>query len=253
MQAEVVDTPADRATMFPLGRTARIAVLASGRGSNLASLLAAFPPVPLAPQVPLVPPVRPAGTDGVALAGAEPYSVDSAHLPLGSIAKVISNKPDAPALQRARDAGVDAVYVRWDAEHPRAEFENEVARLLDAAAIDLVCLAGFMRLLSPRFTARYAGRLLNIHPSLLPDFRGLHAQRQALAAGVTEAGCTVHFVDPGVDTGQVILQLRVPVLPGDTEESLGERILEVEHRAYPEAVTAVLTGSRPATPALSQA
>jgi len=223
VQAEV-DTPtAERGARFPLKRTARIAVLASGRGSNLASLLAAFPPVP----------------------AAEPHGSDTVAPPLGSIALVICNKPDAPALERAREAGVDAVHVRWDAGHPREEFESEVSRLLDAAAIDLVCLAGFMRLLSGRFTARYAGRLLNIHPSLLPDFRGLHAQRQALAAGATEAGCTVHFVDAGVDTGQVVLQLRVPVLPGDTEESLSERILEAEHRAYPAAVTAVLSGWRP--------
>ena len=219
MRAEVAAAPTGQALRFPLGRTARIAILASGRGSNLASLLAAFPPG--------------------ANAG---HRGDPA---LGSIAIVISNKPDAPALTRARAAGVDAVHVPWDAQHPRSSFEDEVARLLDAAAIDLVCLAGFMRLLSPGFTARYAGRLLNIHPSLLPDFRGLHAQRQALAAGVAEAGCTVHLVDAGVDTGQVILQKRVPVLPTDTEESLSERILQVEHLAYPEAVTAVLSGWRP--------
>jgi phosphoribosylglycinamide formyltransferase-1 len=194
-------------------------VLASGRGSNLASLLAAFPPD----------------------ANAGHHGDQS----LGTIAIVISNKPGAPALARARAAGVDAVHVPWDAQHPRNSFEGEVTRLLDAAAIDLVCLAGFMRLLSPGFTARYAGRLLNIHPSLLPDFRGLHAQRQALDAGVAEAGCTVHLVDAGVDTGQVILQKRVPVLPTDTEESLSERILQVEHVAYPEAVTAVLSGWRP--------
>lgn len=194
-----------------MGRTARIAVLASGRGSNLASLLAAFP------------------------AGA-------AQGEIGTIAMVISNKADAPALHVAQRAGVAAVSVPWNAEHPRPLFEAEVARLLDANGIDLVCLAGFMRVLSPAFTARYAGRLLNIHPSLLPDFRGLHAQQQALAAGVNEAGCTVHFVDAGVDTGAAVVQLRVPVLPGDTETTLSERILEAEHRAYPAAVTAVLSG-----------
>jgi phosphoribosylglycinamide formyltransferase-1 len=219
MRAEVGDVSTNHARPFPLGRTARLAVLASGRGSNLASLLAAFPPA------------------------IEPGAGDRSNL--GSIGVVISNKRDAPALSRARQAGVSAVHVPWDAHHPRDAFEAEVARVLDAAAIDLVCLAGFMRLLSPAFTARYAGRLLNIHPSLLPDFRGLHAQRQALAAGVSEAGCTVHFVDAGVDTGQVILQKRVPVLPDDTEESLSQRILEVEHLAYPEAVTAVLSGWRP--------
>lgn len=210
-----------RPGMFPLGRTARIAVLASGRGSNLASLLAAFPP-----------------GHGAGPADVQPQQ-------LGSLALVISNKPNAPALTVARAAGVDAVYVAWDAEHPRSLFESEVTRLLDGAGIDLVCLAGFMRVLSLEFTERYAGRLLNIHPSLLPDFRGLHAQRQALAAGVSEAGCTVHLVDGGVDTGQALVQLRVPVLPGDTEATLSERILAAEHLAYPQAVTAVLRGVRP--------
>ena len=216
---------------FPLGRTARLAVLASGRGSNLASLLAAFPPL---------------GARGPGAAGRSPEAVPGAgDEPLGSVMLVISNKPGAPALDRARAAGIEAVHVPWDKTHPQAGFESEVARLLDAAAIDLVCLAGFMRVLSPGFAAAYAGRLLNIHPSLLPAFRGLHAQRQALAAGVTEAGCTVHFVDAGVDTGASVVQLRVPVLPGDTEETLSGRILEAEHVAYPRAVTAVLNGWRP--------
>ena len=220
MQAEAATDGSSRAAAFPLGRTARLAVLASGRGSNLASLLAAFPPM---------------------ASGGRP---ETGQLQLGALELVISNKPDAPALSVARAAGVEAVYVPWDKSHPRATFEAEVTRLLDLAGIDLVCLAGFMRLLSPAFTQRYAGRLLNIHPSLLPSFRGLHAQRQALAAGVSEAGCTVHFVDAGVDTGQTVVQARVPVLVGDTEATLSARILEAEHRAYPEAVTAVLTGVR---------
>jgi len=211
--APVRPRAAGRARPFPLGRTARIAVFASGRGSNLASLLAAFPP-------------HAAATDGR----------------LGSITLVISNRSDAPALERARAAGVSAHHVRWDALHGKAAFEREATTLLTEADIDLVCLAGFMRLLSPDFTERYAGRLLNIHPSLLPDFRGLHAQRQALEAGVDEAGCTVHFVDAGVDTGAPILQRKVPVLRGDTEESLTARILEAEHEAYPEAVRMVLKG-----------
>lgn len=208
---------------FPLGRTARIAVLASGRGSNLASLLGTFPPG----------------------AGGDATTPTAEAEPLGSIVLVVSNKADAAALERARAAGVHAVHVHWDATHGRDSFEDGVTRLLDEAGIDLVCLAGLMRVLSPRFTERYQGRLLNIHPSLLPAFRGLHAQRQALQAGVAEAGCTVHQVDAGVDTGPVIVQRRVPVLPGDTEESLSARILEEEHRAYPEAVTAVLRGWRP--------
>ncbi len=113
---------------------------------------------------------------------------------------------------------------------------------LEHQHIDLICLAGFMRLLSSDFNAHWRGRILNIHPSLLPAFPGLHSQRQALRAGVSESGCTVHFVDAGVDSGPVVLQRRVPVLPDDTEETLSARILTEEHRAYPEAVRRVLTG-----------
>lgn len=192
-------------TPFPLGRPARIAVLASGRGSNLEALLAAFPP-----------------GDG-----------------LGSVRLVISNKSAAPALDKARAAGVEAVHVPY--RDPQA-FEVGATRALDDLEVDLVCLAGFMRILSPSFVRRYRGRLLNVHPSLLPAFRGLHAQRQALEAGVRESGCTVHFVDEGVDTGGVIVQRRVPVLEGDSEDTLAERIRVEEHRAFPEAVRLVLTG-----------
>ena len=190
---------------FPLGRPARIAVLASGRGSNLQALLEAFGP----------------------------------EEPLGRVVLVISNRASAPALDRARAAGVEALHVAY--LDGRA-FEEVTARALDAAGIDLVCLAGFMRILSPAFVRRYRGRLLNVHPSLLPAFRGLHAQRQALEAGVSETGCTVHFVDEGVDTGGVIVQRRVPVLAGDDEATLAERIRVEEHRAFPEAVREVLTG-----------
>lgn len=191
---------------FPLGRPARLAVFASGRGSNLAALLAAFP----------------AGD------------------PVGSVALVLSDKPGAEALERAARAGVEAACVPWTS---RSAFERRARALLQARAIDLVCLAGFMRILSPGFTARYRGRILNVHPSLLPSFPGLHAQRQALAAGARESGCSVHFVDAGVDTGPVIAQRRVPVLPGDTEASLSARILAEEHLAYPEAVRQVLAGA----------
>ncbi|RDI94568.1 phosphoribosylglycinamide formyltransferase [Meiothermus sp. QL-1] len=190
---------------FPLDRPARLAVFASGRGSNLEALLRAFP------------------------------CGDS----LGQVVLVVSDKPQAPALERALRAGVEAVHIPWKG---RAGFEEAAHRLLEARRIDLVLLAGFMRILSPEFVARWYGRLLNIHPSLLPAFPGLHAQRQALAAGVSESGCTVHFVDAGVDTGPIVLQRRVPVLPGDTEESLAARILAEEHRAYPEAVRRVLRG-----------
>jgi phosphoribosylglycinamide formyltransferase-1 len=205
---------------FPLPRTARLAVFASGRGSNLASLLTAFPP------------------RGQAPAGGAP---------LGRVALVVSNVPEAAALARARSAGVAARAIPWRrGEGDRAGFEAEAQRELDAHGIDLVCLAGFMRILSAEFTARWAGRIVNVHPSLLPAFRGLHAQRQALRAGVRESGCTIHLVDAGVDTGRVLLQRRVPVRPDDTEQRLAERILAEEHVAYPEAVRRLLRGDVPA-------
>ena len=191
---------------FPLERPARLAVFASGRGTNLRSLLAAFP----------------------------------VSDPLAHIVLALSNKTDAGALALARHHGVPAYAVAFGRD--RDGFEREAQRLLGEFGVDLVCLAGFMRVLSPAFAQRYAGRLLNIHPSLLPAFPGLHAQRQALAAGARESGCTVHFVDAGVDTGEVIVQRRVPVLPGDSEGALAERILAEEHLAYPEAVRRVLTG-----------
>lgn len=192
---------------FPLGRPARIAVMASGRGSNLEALLKAFP----------------------------------ADNPLGHIVLVISDKRQAPALQKALEAQVEAQYVPWP-KSGREQFEQVAGQLLRGRHIDLILLAGFMRLLSPRFVQAWEGRILNIHPSLLPEFPGLKAQRRALEAGVSETGCTVHFVDAGMDTGPIVLQRRVPVLPGDTEETLSARILEQEHLAYPEAVRRVLKG-----------
>ncbi len=191
---------------FPLKRPARLAVFASGCGSNLRSLTEAFPPAD----------------------------------PLASVDLLISNRRTAGALELAKAYGVSAHVLPFGSD--RRRFEGEANVLLAAAQIDLICLAGFMRLLSPEFTAHWAGRLLNIHPSLLPAFPGLHPQRQALAAGVRESGCTVHFVDAGVDTGAATLQRRVPVLPDDTEETLAARILREEHQAYPEAVRRVLTG-----------
>ena len=190
---------------FPLERPARIAVMASGRGSNLQALLDEFGP----------------------------------HEQLGRVVLVVSDKERAAALARANSAAVEAVHLPW---HDRSSFETRLTQLLEEREIDLLCLAGFMRLLSAGFVERFEGRILNIHPSLLPSFRGLHAHRQALEAGVKESGCTVHFVDAGIDTGTIIEQRRVPVLPGDDEESLAARILEQEHHAYPEAVRLVLTG-----------
>jgi len=202
---------------FPLPRSARIAVFASGRGSNLASLLTAFPP-------------RDEANDA----------------PLGRVTLVLGNVPGAAALLRAADAGVPTRTVPWRrGEGDRETFEAAAQDDLDAHGIDLVCLAGFMRVLSPGFVRRWEGRIVNVHPSLLPAFRGLHAQRQALRAGVRESGCTIHLVDAGVDTGRVLLQRRVPVHPGDTERSLAERILAEEHVAYPEAVRRLLRGEGP--------
>lgn len=201
---------------FPLPRPARIAVMASGRGSNLEALLKAFPH-------------------------------DN---PLGHIVLVISDQREALALQKAVEAEVEAEYVPWPRSRDqgvayktgREQFEQVAGQLLHDHRIDLILLAGFMRLLSPAFVQAWQGRILNIHPSLLPQFPGLHAQRQALEAGVGQSGCTVHFVDAGMDTGPIVLQRRVPVLPGDTEETLAARILEQEHQAYPEAVRMLLAG-----------
>ncbi len=192
---------------FPLDRPARIAVFASGRGSNLEALLQAFPP------------------EGG----------------LGRVVLVVSDNRDAPALHKAVQAQVEAEYVPWP-KNGRVGFEAVALKLLLEHHVDLLLLAGFMRLLSARFVQEWAGRILNIHPSLLPDFPGLHPQRQALEAGVGESGCTVHFVDEGIDTGPIVLQRKVAVLPGDSEESLAARIIEVEHLAYPEAVRKVLAG-----------
>lgn len=194
---------------FPLSRPARIAVLASGRGSNLRALLTAFPP-------------------------------DD---PLGSVVLAISNRAATGALAIAEAHGVAAHYIPCGRD--REHFEQAAADALDQAGIDLICLAGFMRVLSPGFVERYAGRILNIHPSLLPAFPGLRAQQQALEAGVSVSGCTVHWVDAGVDSGPIVLQRQVPVYPDDTVETLSDRILDEEHRLYPEAVRLVLQGGMP--------
>jgi len=179
-----------------------LGVLASGRGSNLQAIL-----------------------DAIA-AGRCPARV----------AVVVSDRKDAPALERARLAGARAAHLDPRAYPDRVGFDDAVARVLDEHAVGLVCLAGYMRVLSAEFVRRYPGRILNVHPALLPAFPGLHAQRQALEHGVKVAGATVHFVDEGVDTGPIVLQAAVPVLEGDTEATLSARILVEEHRLYPEAV-----------------
>jgi phosphoribosylglycinamide formyltransferase-1 len=180
----------------------RVGVLASGRGSNFRALAEA------------------------AAAGRIPASV----------VVLVSDRATAPALAVAREHGIEALVVDPKQHPSREAHEKAVIGVLEERRVGLVCLAGYMRLLSAGFVAHFAGRLLNIHPSLLPAFPGLHPQRQALAHGVRVSGATVHFVDEGVDTGPVVLQAAVPVEPGDTEESLAARILVEEHRIYPEAV-----------------
>lgn len=180
----------------------RLAVLASGRGSNLGAILdacrrEAFP---------------------------------------ARVVVVVSDREDAPALERAARDGVAAVFADPKPHADRAAYDGALLATLERYRPDLVCLAGFMRLLTPVFVRAWAGRLLNVHPALLPAFPGLHAQRQALEYGVKVAGATVHFVDEGIDSGPVILQASVPVRPDDTEESLSARILVEEHRLYPEAI-----------------
>ncbi|MFN3369156.1 MAG: phosphoribosylglycinamide formyltransferase [Thermus sp.] len=190
---------------FPLGRPARMAVMASGRGTNLEALLEAFPP----------------------------------QNPWGEVVLVLSDNPEAYALRRASRRGVEAVAIPW---RGRKAFEGEALGLLEARGVDLVLLAGFMRLLSPAFVEPWYGRLLNIHPSLLPAYPGLRVHARVLEAGERETGSTVHFVDQGMDTGPIVLQGRVPVLPGDTPETLERRVLFLEHRLYPRAVRLVLSG-----------
>ena len=180
----------------------RVGVLASGRGSNLQALLDAS----ARPDYP------------------------------AEVVVVISDRERAAALDRARAAGVEALFVNPKDFGDRESFDLALVRELTARHVGLVCHAGFMRILSPAYCRPFAGRALNIHPSLLPSFPGLHAQRQALEHGAKVAGATVHFVDEGVDTGPIILQTSVPVKPDDTEESLSARILVEEHRLYPEAV-----------------
>jgi phosphoribosylglycinamide formyltransferase 1 len=185
----------------------RLAILLSGRGSNF-----------------------------VALADA----VDSGAIPGAEIAAVVSDVPDAPGLAIARERGLAAHAVEREDGMTRSVHEARIRRVLDAAEPDLICLAGYMRILSPEFVEAYRGRIVNIHPSLLPNYPGLHVQRRALEAGERESGCTVHYVDVGIDSGPIILQKRVAILPGDTEETLSARILEQEHEAYPEAVKIAL-------------
>lgn len=186
----------------------RVAILISGRGSNMTALAEAT----RAPDYP------------------------------AEIVGVFSNRADAPGLQYAWLAGIPTA-VRAHQDYPsKAVFEAALNDVLAGWHPDIICLAGFMRILSPEFCTRWAGKLINIHPSLLPRHKGLHTHEQALAEGVAEHGCTVHFVTPGMDEGPTIAQARVPVLPGDTAESLAARVLVEEHRLYPKALAMVARG-----------
>jgi phosphoribosylglycinamide formyltransferase-1 len=157
------------------------------------------------------------------------------------IAVVISNRADAPGLAAARERGLNAVMLP-SRDVTREVYDAQIAAVLDQAGVDLICLAGYMRLFSATFIRRYPLRILNIHPSLLPAFPGLHAHQDALTHGAKISGCTVHFVDQGIDSGPIVQQAAVAVLDGDTEESLSARILKEEHRIYSEAISLVLSG-----------
>jgi phosphoribosylglycinamide formyltransferase 1 len=187
-------------------KTWRLGIIISGRGSNMSALADA---------------VR----DGL--------------VPGAEVALVISDQANAPGLAAAKERGLETLVIERRGRS-REDHDREIAAALRERRIDLICLAGYMRLLSPEFIATFRNRILNIHPSLLPEFPGLHPHQQALDAGVATSGCTVHYVDETLDGGPIIAQRKVPVLPGDTEESLAARILEQEHRLYAEAVTQVI-------------
>lgn len=184
------------------GKKIKIAVLASGRGTNLQAIL-----------------------DGCR----------QGEIP-GEVVIVISDRKDAQALVRAREAGVENLFIDPKNFSSREEFDMKVAEEIERRNVDLICLAGYMRILSPPFVRRFPMKIMNIHPAILPSFPGLHAQRQALNYGVRFSGCSVHFVDEGVDTGPLIVQAVVPVFPDDTEEILSERILKYEHKIYKIAI-----------------
>jgi len=186
----------------------KIGILISGRGSNMLALIQA------------------------AVGG---------RIPGAEVAIVISNVANAAGLERACEHGVETVTLDHRGK-TREEHDRAMAAELRAREVELICLAGYMRLLSPWFTREFQGRILNVHPSLLPAFPGLNAQRQAIEYGVKLSGCTVHLVDEELDHGPIVKQAAVPVLPGDTEERLSARILVEEHRIYAEAVALILSG-----------
>ena len=168
-------------------------------------------------------------------------AVAAGKIPGAEIAIVVSNREGAPGIDKARTRGLDAVVIPSKGKQ-REEYDRDVVGVLKEKKVDLVCLAGFMRLLSPYFVSEFRQRILNIHPALLPAFPGLEAQKQALEWGVKFSGCTVHFVDEHLDAGPIVLQAVVPIRDDDTEEPLSARILAEEHRIYPEAIRIVLSG-----------
>ena len=167
-------------------------------------------------------------------------AIQAGKIPDAEIAMVVSDKADAAGLKLAAERGIETLVIERKGRK-RQEHEQEIIAALHERRVDLICLAGYMRLLSPCFVEAFRNRILNIHPSLLPSFPGLDAQRQALAHGVKFSGCTVHFVDETLDGGPIIAQRVVPVLEGDTVETLSARILEQEHQLYAEAVRSVLS------------
>lgn len=185
-----------------------LGVLASGRGSNLQSIIAA---------------------------------IENGRIK-ARIGVVITDKPDAGALVRAHEAGIPAVCIDRRQCTGREDFEEKLVEALKEEGVTLVVLAGFMRILSPYFVREFKDHIMNIHPSLLPAFSGAHAHRDVLAYGVKVSGCTIHFVDEGMDSGPIILQDTVPVLPGDQEETLAARVLEKEHQLYPRAIELYVNG-----------
>ena len=158
------------------------------------------------------------------------------------IRAAISNRPAAPGLDRARQAGIPAVVVEGRRGQPRSEYDNALQRAIEPFEPDLIALAGFMRILTPGFVQHYAGRMLNIHPSLLPRYRGLHTHQRALEAGDAFHGASIHYVTEELDGGPVVRQARVPVLDGDDEASLANRVQLAEHRIYPEVIGWVASG-----------
>jgi phosphoribosylglycinamide formyltransferase-1 len=168
--------------------------------------------------------------------GTNLQAIIDAQIPSVEVVVVVSNNPSAYAIERAKKHNIPVEVIDHRNYSSREEFEKEILRRLKPYNVDLIALAGFMRILSPLFVRAYKNRIMNLHPALLPSFPGVHAAKQALDYGVKFTGCTVHFVDEGVDTGPIILQAVVPVYESDTEESLLERIHKEEHRIYPEAI-----------------